>query len=63
MQDLESYVRNHSSDRLARIQAVGRQLADAHIMPDWIHEQLDALAQRADTLRAQVTFLLLSCVF
>lgn len=52
-QDLESYVQNHSAERLSRIEAVGRQLADAHIMPAWIRAQLDGLATRWETLRAR----------
>lgn len=54
LQDLEDYVANHSEARLARIRDVGRQLADAHIMPDWIRAEIDALGTRWNDLRAQV---------
>ncbi|XP_026331601.1 dystrophin, isoforms A/C/F/G/H [Hyposmocoma kahamanoa] len=53
--DLEDYVANHSEERLSRIQDVGRQLADAHIMPDWIRAEVDALTARWNDLRAQAS--------
>ena len=40
-----------------RIEAVGRQLADAHIMPAWIQAEMDTLAQRWDTLQNEVCLL------
>ncbi|XP_063382009.1 dystrophin-like [Cydia fagiglandana] len=51
--DLESYMRNHSSLRLSRIQDVGRQLADAHIMAGWIRAEIHALQDRWNTLQAE----------
>lgn len=51
--DLENYVADHSAARLDRIQHVGRQLADALIMPDWIRAEVDAVTQRWDALREQ----------
>ncbi|CAH0731277.1 unnamed protein product, partial [Brenthis ino] len=51
--DLENYVSNRNEERMNRIEAVGRQLADAHIMPNWIQAEIDALAQRWETLQQQ----------
>ncbi|XP_050354937.1 dystrophin, isoforms A/C/F/G/H isoform X1 [Nymphalis io] len=51
--DLENYVSNRSEERMSRIEAVGRQLADAHIMPNWIRAEIDALSQRWETLQQQ----------
>lgn len=54
LQDLENYIQNHSDERLSRIQDIGRQLADAHIMPGWIRAESDAVTERWNTLRAEV---------
>ncbi|XP_013173119.1 PREDICTED: dystrophin, isoforms A/C/F/G/H-like, partial [Papilio xuthus] len=51
--DLENYVQNHSDERLARIQDIGRQLERAHIMPDWIRAEVAAVTQRWHLLRDQ----------
>ncbi|RVE43477.1 hypothetical protein evm_011875 [Chilo suppressalis] len=51
--ELESYVQNHDSARVARIQAVGRQLVAAHIMPASIRADLDNMAARTQLLTAQ----------
>lgn len=52
--DLESYIQNHSDERLSRIQDIGRQLADAHIMPNWIRAEVDALTDAWNQLRQEV---------
>ncbi|XP_052744308.1 dystrophin, isoforms A/C/F/G/H isoform X2 [Bicyclus anynana] len=51
--DLENYVSNRSEERMSRIEAVGRQLADAHIMPNWIRAEIDALTRRWEALQKQ----------
>ncbi|XP_052755419.1 dystrophin, isoforms A/C/F/G/H-like isoform X2 [Galleria mellonella] len=51
--DLENYIQNHSDERLARIQDVGRQLADAHIMRGWVRAEVDAVTRRWAELRQQ----------
>ncbi|XP_075984484.1 dystrophin isoform X3 [Anticarsia gemmatalis] len=51
--DLENYIQNHSDERLSRIQDIGRQLIDAHIMPGWIQAEIDAVTDRWNTLRAE----------
>ncbi|XP_045779369.1 dystrophin, isoforms A/C/F/G/H-like isoform X8 [Maniola jurtina] len=51
--DLENYVSNRSEERMSRIEAVGRQLADAHIMPNWIRAEIDALTRRWESLQKQ----------
>nr|XP_049693576.1 dystrophin, isoforms A/C/F/G/H isoform X3 [Helicoverpa armigera] len=51
--DLENYIQNHSDERLSRIQDIGRQLIDAHIMPAWIQAEIDAVTSSWDTLRAE----------
>lgn len=56
MQDLENYIQNHSDERLSRIQDIGRQLIDAHIMPGWIQAEIDAVTDTWNTLRAEVQF-------
>lgn len=54
MQDLENYIGNHSEARLSCIQEVGRQLADAQIMPAWIRAEIHAVTERWNTLREEV---------
>ncbi|CAG9568434.1 unnamed protein product [Danaus chrysippus] len=51
--DLENYIANRDEARVSRIEAVARQLADAHIMPQWIRNETDTLARRWDELRGQ----------
>ncbi|KAJ8709448.1 hypothetical protein PYW07_009274 [Mythimna separata] len=51
--DLENYIQNHSDERLSRIQDIGRQLIDAHIMPGWIQAEIDAVTDTWNTLRAE----------
>lgn len=51
--ELESYVQNHGDSRLARIRDLGRQLADAHIMPEWIRAEVAGAERRWGALRAQ----------
>ncbi|KAL0868146.1 hypothetical protein ABMA27_007698, partial [Loxostege sticticalis] len=51
--DLENYIQNHSDDRLSRIQDIGRQLIDAHIMPAWIRAEIDSVTGAWDSLRTQ----------
>nr|XP_032522225.1 dystrophin, isoforms A/C/F/G/H-like isoform X6 [Danaus plexippus plexippus] len=51
--DLENYIANRDEARVSRIEAVARQLADAHIMPQWIRNETETLARRWDELRLQ----------
>ncbi|CAH2053925.1 unnamed protein product, partial [Iphiclides podalirius] len=51
--DLENYMQNHSDERLERIHTIGRQLVEAHIMPEWIQAELDAVSARWAALRRQ----------
>ncbi|CAB3224722.1 unnamed protein product [Arctia plantaginis] len=51
--DLENYIQNHSDERLARIQDIGRQLIDAHIMPGWIQAEIDGVTERWAALRGE----------
>ncbi|GBP04627.1 hypothetical protein EVAR_3963_1 [Eumeta japonica] len=51
--DLENYIQNHSDERLSRIQDVGRQLIDAHIMPGWMQAEIDTVTDRWNNLRRE----------
>ncbi|XP_038221210.1 dystrophin-like [Zerene cesonia] len=51
--DLENYLANQSTERVERIESIGRALIDAHIMPAWIRAELDRAAQRGRALAAQ----------
>ncbi|CAK1546843.1 unnamed protein product [Leptosia nina] len=51
--DLENYMANRSEERVERIEAIGRQLIEAHIMPGWIQHELDTITARWNTLREQ----------
>ncbi|XP_047511119.1 dystrophin-like isoform X7 [Pieris napi] len=49
--ELENYMANRSTERVERIEAIGRQLIEAHIMPGWIQHELDTITARWTTLQ------------
>ncbi|KAI8437244.1 hypothetical protein MSG28_011630 [Choristoneura fumiferana] len=55
--DLESYMQNRSSPRLASIREVGAALAAAHIMPRWVTQEVDGLGARWEKLQAEAAAL------
>ncbi|VVC94725.1 unnamed protein product [Leptidea sinapis] len=43
----------YNTERVERIEAIGRQLIEAHIMPQWIQAEIDNIAHRFNDLNEQ----------
>lgn len=54
MQDLENNIRNHSDDRLEKIQEIGSELIEQNIMGADIGEEVQRTTARWEQLQHQV---------
>lgn len=56
-QDLENSIRNHSEERLDKIQELGNELIEHECMAASISAEVTAIIDRWDTLLSQVCFI------
>lgn len=55
LQDLENNIRNHSDDRLEKIQEIAAELVDHKIMVDSITSEVQNITERWNLLQHQVS--------